>query len=145
MKNTLQVVSSLLQMHSREYDAIPQPMVQGVVAHIRSFSVVYDLIGEGAKRDDFSQCLSLSELLKRITEILDTGRQNRFLLETVNATITPRSASSTSLIVTELLFHCRRFGKGETEIRLGWLEAPSARLTRRCARWGSRPRRSAGS
>ena len=116
VKNSFQVISSLLQMHSREYQAVPQHLVQSVISHIRSLAVVYDLVGEGVKSGNISPDVPLAELLRRIGDVVDTSRRNQLSVEAPDILFSVRGASSVSLIFTELLFNALRLGRGRTEV-----------------------------
>lgn len=151
VKNSFQIVHSLLNMELRKHNYLDKIAVANVIRHIQGLCVIHDILSENISRNKLGSAVSANDLIARLLGIFrfpDPERRFNLKMET-EIIVNGRIASSLSVIITELLINALKYGcddiylsvhaktSSEAKLRLSNRISPSITETRRFATTGS--------
>lgn len=122
VKNSLQIVSSLLNMELRRKPTISASEVQKLVSHIQAFAALHEILGEqssAAGDGDGMKRVFVDDLIRRLLEILGPLAGDRLQVERLDpARVTARQSSALGILVNELVSNALKHGEGKIYLRL---------------------------
>ncbi|MCC6954497.1 MAG: response regulator [Deltaproteobacteria bacterium] len=119
VKNSFQIVNSLLQMELRKKDTLSGSDVRRVKAQIHGLALIHDILTESSKSNPNANSIELRELTDRIVQSLQP-EENAVMLSMTEEPLhaTPRTASSYAVICTEMLINAFKYGNLPIELSL---------------------------
>ena len=119
VKNSFQIVHSLLKMEQRKHEVLDKDSVAKVVSHLHGLSLIHDLLSENVAANRASNSVSTKEMIERIIEILQGSDHTRSIVTSIDPiVIDARIASSLAVIVTELFINALKYGNEEIIISI---------------------------
>lgn len=119
VKNSFQIVSSLLNMELRRKSKLTAESVRKVVAHVQGLAAIHDILTDHVKTDRNPSIISVRELVERLVDILrNADSSRRFTVRTLDVGVSARIASSLSVIATELVVNALKYGDGDIGIQI---------------------------
>jgi PAS domain S-box-containing protein len=129
VKNSLQNVISLLNLHSRKNGELTKEEVQKLSAHIHGLAVLHDLLVSQVKEEGSADEVPIDRVLERVIELLAraAGRR-RCHSELAECRASPKQAASLAVILNELMSNALKHGKGDIFVSLASLVDRHIRL-----------------
>lgn len=123
VKNSLQVVNSLLNMELRRNATLSAADIRKVISHIQAFAALHDILSEESKEIYQSAALvtqvELRELFSRLLEILTPLSEGRLAVERIDSVrVTPRQSSALGLLLNEFVSNAMKHGSGPIRLRM---------------------------
>ncbi len=118
VRNNLQMLSAMLDMQVMEDTlTIPMKEVCRLRTHVRTLSLVHDLLTEQTKVDATSYALSVPDLLYKVIALLERNTERPKLVFTIEEAQLPvRESTSLALITSELSENAFTHGRGAVEV-----------------------------
>lgn len=117
VKNSFQVVHSLLNMELRKHRVLDKGAVAKVASHLQSLSLIHDLLIENIASREVRDVICVGDLIPRLIAALYLPNLSRQIEVDVDfLLVDPRVASSLAVIVTELLVNALKYGQGITRL-----------------------------
>lgn len=120
VKNNLQVVASMVDMHLMEGPKTPAyNEFERLGMQIRTLAAVHDILTAEARSDGQADALSSTFIRDKLLPMLQTtagNRQLRFQVEDLR--LTARQGTAVALIVNELISNAIKHGQGPVEVSL---------------------------
>ncbi len=119
-KNNLQSIISLLHLQKGNNLGMTEEEVNKLSFQIQGLATLQDYLVDTAKMDGESPSkIKLKELLERIVSSIRKYSESRPIITALDdCEVTPREASSISVITNELLSNALKHGKGAIELTL---------------------------
>jgi len=120
VKNHLQKIISLLNYQARQRSGIlNQDDVKAIVSHIHGLASLHDVLSDEVKSDGDGTSVDAAEVLGRVIDALASAQDGRIVrTELESCRVTPRQASSLSVILNELVSNALKHGSGEILVGL---------------------------
>lgn len=117
VKNSFQIVRSLLNMELRKHEVLDKDSVAKVVSHLQGLSLIHDILTEKVSSNQSSASITTLELIEPLTAILQGSDEDRSIISSVDSVLVePKVASSLAVVVTELLINALKYGSGQIEL-----------------------------
>jgi len=130
VKNSFQIVRSLLNMELRKAGSLSEAAVKRVLAHLQGLALIHDILTDNVKSNETSAIVSSSELVNRLVETLQGADPDRKInLNMVDLPVTARIASTLAVITTELVMNALKYGTGDISIKAISIQSDRASLT----------------
>ena len=115
VKNSFQIVISLLNMELRNKGKLERVDVERVVSYLQGLAVIHDMLTDQAKNRDADGLVDIAALIRNIALTISPAidRVQLNLLED-DARMIQRVASSLAVVVTELLLNAFKYGSEES-------------------------------
>jgi two-component sensor histidine kinase/FixJ family two-component response regulator len=123
VKNSLQIVNSLLNMELRRKSTLSAAEIAKVISHIQAFAALHDILSEESKEISHSPAsvmqVELRELFSRLLEILTPLSEGRLIVERIDSLrVSPRQSSALGLLLNEFVSNAMKHGKGAIRVRM---------------------------
>ncbi len=129
VKNSFQIVRSLLNMELRKHEVLDKNSVAKVVSHLQGLSLIHDILTEKVYANQSSTSMTAQELIEPLIAILQGSDEDRPITMEVEAVVVePKVASSLAVIVTELIINALKYGEGEISITIKSQDSDKAQL-----------------
>lgn len=120
VKNHLQKIISLLNYQIRnKKGTLCEEDVRGIVSHIHGLATLHDVLSDEVRSDGDGMTVDASDVLGRVIDVLGSALDGRIVrTELESCRVTPRQASSLSVILNELISNALKHGAGAIEVGL---------------------------
>ncbi len=120
VKNSFQIVRSLLNMEFRKKGSLDKSSVAKVIAYIQGLGSIHDILTDTLRVDDYTDGVSVCMLVERIVTLtMASDDQQAIDVRCEDGLhITARVASSLAVIVSELLMNALKYGSGEIKLAI---------------------------
>ena len=120
VKNSLQTVSSLLNMEVRRRPSLSAEDVQKIMSHIQAFAALHEILAEHSKSGaEDVKFVALDDLFNRVLEILQPLAGGRLIIDRLDhCRVTARQCSALGLLCNELVSNALKHGEGKILLRV---------------------------
>lgn len=111
VKNSFQVVHSLLNMELRKHEVLDKNSVAKVVSHLQGLSLIHDILTENIASNRPGNSVSVADLVERLIATFQGSDHSREIKTSIDPLcVDGRIASSLAVILTELLINALKYG-----------------------------------
>lgn len=119
VKNSLQVISSLLSIELRKHGAITADNLRKIISHVQSFATLHDILTLQVKElGDISTVCARSILERSLSSVERTMGTRPLHSKLDPCPISPRQGASLAVVANELLSNALKFGDGIVSVTL---------------------------
>ncbi len=119
MKNNLQGMVALLNLHLRNQGVLGEGEVKKIIAHVQGLASLHDVLLERARGDEDTRVVNLAPLIEKLTNVLSRDLQGRFIRKEIeDCEVTTKQGASLALVLNELVSNGLKFGSGPISISL---------------------------
>ena len=118
VKNSLQTLSSLVNLQRGETDTLSAESVEKIISHLQGFAVVHDALTNRSKEEDGLEVkdIEITPILERVISVVSKLSGERGVITDLNSCknyrVSDRHASSLAVIVNELFSNALKHGVG---------------------------------
>ncbi|MEP6756680.1 MAG: histidine kinase dimerization/phosphoacceptor domain -containing protein, partial [Chthonomonadales bacterium] len=119
VKNNLQVIAALIDMHtnSQDHEGLHN-VLPSLAAYVRTMAAVHDILTEESKESVGDRYVSGRLILTKLVELLQETSVSRKIVPVLkNVSLTPRQCTSLALLANELIANSLKHGDGDIYIR----------------------------
>lgn len=119
VKNSLQNVISLLNVHSRKNGELTKEEVQKLSVHIHGLAMLHDLLVSQVKEEGSTDQVPVDRVLERVIELLGRAAGRRRVCSHLQESrASPKQTASLAVILNELMSNALKHGKGDIAVTL---------------------------
>lgn len=119
VKNSLQVISSLLSIELRKHGSITADNLRKIISHVQSFATLHDILTLQVKElGDISTVCARSILERSLSSVQRAMGDRKLNCKLDACPISPRQGASLAVVANELLSNALKFGDGAVSVNL---------------------------
>ena len=118
VKNSFQIVHSLLNMELRKQEVLDRDSVANVISHLQGLCLIHDILCENILKNKSGSAVLIKDLIERLSAIFkipDSARKIRLEINS-DIIVNARVSSTLSVIITELLINAIKYGSADIYI-----------------------------
>lgn len=122
VKNSFQIVNSLLNMELRKKETLTAQDVKRVISYVQGLALIHDMLTDQIKdaNSAFSSQIDGCSLGESLCISLSQPEKKLVFSGEGQLIVSPRTASSLAVIITELVMNAIKYGEGSTiKVKLG--------------------------
>lgn len=118
VKNSFQVVRSLLNMEFRKHGSLDQQGVAKIIAYIQGLASIHDILTDNIKSNDSLNDVQVCNLIDKLVHLIKASDEKQSVdIDCDNDFhVSSRIASSLAVIMSELLMNALKYGTGEIKL-----------------------------